>query len=115
MIFEVDHIFFVGLDNFVDNYELSIFGHAFANDGSVAVGTGDLCFCVCFEEFLHAWGATIMLIHAHHHWSIVARIEFSKAHKTLLLHFILENTLHFLRDSSAGQYFHGLAIVKITK
>jgi hypothetical protein len=48
-----------------------------------------------------------MLIHAHHHGSIVTRIELSKAHETLLLYFVLEDALHFFRDSSTGQYFHG--------
>lgn len=77
--------------------------------------TGNLRFGISFEQFLHAGRATIVLVHAHHHGSVVSRIELPETHEALLLYFILDDGFHLFWDAPTGQYLHGLTKVIITK
>ena len=72
LVLELDNVFFIGLNNLEDGDKLPVFGNSFSADGSMAVRTSDLCFCVSFEKLLHARVAAVMLVHAHHDGSILS-------------------------------------------
>ena len=53
------------------------------------MGACEKGFCVIFEKLGHAGGTTTMLVHAHHHGSIVVSIELTETEAALGLYFVL--------------------------
>jgi len=94
-------VLFEGLDEFVDGDEESVLGYGLLDDGGVAVRTEDLLIGVVFEERLYAGGATAVLVHAHHHGSVVLGIELPHAEEALHLDLAFQQTLDFFGHALA--------------
>lgn len=85
---ELGDVSAVGVDDFEESDEVPIFGECFLVDGLAALGTVELLLGIIFDEFLHAGGATAMLVNAHDHRRVLILIELPHAEEAFLLHLV---------------------------